>query len=180
LNRFVDDVYAPHQIQVVLAAQRKRHVDGNANNLFSVTEAALKQPEDAQTQQDVLLMMQAIVEVIHADVEDYRRLRLEPILKQEQEVTAAIERAYGQIEQGNAVVTAHLASVAKVHDAQDELLKKANLDGLRQKIGVALSNTSERVANLVNKAEKFEGNLDSASERIDEWTLELDKLTKGD
>lgn len=180
VNHFVDEVYAPFQIQFVLARQKAQHAAGNENNLFAVMEAAMKRPEDAQAQKDVLLVMQAIVESVHADVEEYRGLRLGPILKQEQEVTSAIERAYAQIEQGNAVVTAHLASVAKVHDAQDELLKKANLEGLRQKIGVALSKTSEQVGNFVNKAEKLEGSLDDTAAKIDVWTKELDKLTKGD
>lgn len=180
VNRFVDEVYAPFQIQFVLARQKERHAAGNPNNVFSAMETAIKHPGDAQAQKDVILVMQAIVEAVHVDVENYRHLRLEPILQQQREVTAAIERVYGQIERGNAVVTAHLASVVRVNDIQDELLQKVDLAGLRQKTGVALSNASERVANFVNKAKKVEGSVDDASRKITEWTAELDKLTKGD
>jgi hypothetical protein len=180
VNRFVDDVYAPFQIQYVLSKQKERQKAGDENNLFSVQEKAIRNPKDIQAQKDLMLVMQAIVEAIHEDVEDYRQIRLEPILQQEREVIAEIERAYDQIERGNAVVTAHLASVIKVHEAQDELLQKIDLEGLRQKIGVTLSSASTRLATFVNQAKKAEGSVDDASKKIEKLTSELDNLIKGD
>jgi len=180
VNRFVDDVYAPYQIQFVLDRQRQRQAAGNAANLFSVLEAAGQRPRDAQAQKDAIDVMQAIVEGVRADVEEYRSIRLAPVLKQEEEVTAAIDRVYEQIKRGNATVTAHLASVVRVHEAQDEVLRKANLDGLREKVGVSLSNASERVAEFVGKAKAVEGSVDAASAKVNKLTTELDKLLKGD
>lgn len=180
VNRFVDDIYAPYQIQFVLAQQKKREEAGDENNLFSVMEGAMQQPRDAQAQKDVLLVMQAIVEAVHADVEEYRQLRMAPVLSQEQEVIAAIERIYDQIERGNAVVTAHLASVVKVHEAQDEILAEADLAGLRERIGVTLSDASAELAEFVNGAQKVEGSIDEASAKVDEMTRKLDSLLKGD
>ena len=180
VDRFVDDVYAPYQIQYVLAKQKERQQTGSPDNLFSVIETATARPNDAQAQKDVLLVMQSIVQHVHDDIEDYRRIRLAPILKQEQDVTAAIDRLYGQIEEGNAVVTAHLASVVKVHEVQDELLKKANLEGLREKVGIQLSNASSRLAEFVDKAKPVEGKIDDATGKIGKMTAELDKLLKGE
>jgi hypothetical protein len=180
VNRFVDDVYAPYQIQFVLDRQRQRQAAGNPNNLFSALEAAGQRPRDAQAQKDAIAVMQAIVEAIREDVEEYRKIRLAPILKQEDEVIASIDRVYEQIKRGNATVTAHLASVVKVHEAQDELLSKANLEGLREKVGVSLSNASERLAEFVGKAKAVEGSVDAAKVKVDKMTAELDKLLKGD
>jgi len=180
VNRFVDDVYAPYQIQFVLDRQRQRQAAGNPANLFSVLEAAGQRPRDAQAQKDAIDVMQAIVEAVRADVEEYRGMRLAPVLKQEEEVTAAIDRVYEQIKRGNATVTAHLASVVKVHEAQDELLRKANLEGLREKVGVSLSNASERVAEFVGKAKAVEGSVDATTAKVNKLTVELDKLLKGD
>lgn len=180
VNRFVDDVYAPFQIQFVLEQQKQRKAEGNPNNLFSILESASQRPRDAQAQKDALGVMQIIVEDVRADVEEYRSMRLAPVLKQEEEVVAAIDRVYEQIKRGNATVTAHLASVVKVHEAQDELLRKANLEGLREKVGVSLSNASERVAEFVGKARKVEGSVDKASAQIEKLTADLDKLLKGD
>ena len=180
INRFVDDVYAPYQIQFVLKKQKVRQAAGNRNNLFSVIDNAMRNPEDVQAQKDAILFMEAAVEAIYNDVENYRSQRLEPILEQEHAVTGEIERAYDQIERGNATVTAYLASVVKVNEAQDQLLKSVDMEGLREKIGVALSNTSDRVSEFVEKAKKVEGSVDSVSGKIGEWTEKLDKLTKGD
>jgi hypothetical protein len=180
VNRFVDNVYAPFQIQFILAKQKERQAAGDENNLFSVLENAARNPQNAQAQKDTVLVMQAIVEAIHTDVEDYRSTRLAPILQQEQEVISQIELVYDQIEKGNAAVTAHLASVIKVHEAQDELLQKVNLEGLRQKIGVRLGITSEKLNVFANKAKKVEGSIDKAAETIEGWTKELDKIIQGD
>jgi len=180
VNRFVDDVYAPFQIQFVLEQQKQRKAQGNPNNLFSILEYASQRAQDAQAQKDALGAMQIIVEDVRADVEEYRSMRLAPVLKQEDEVVAAIDRVYEQIKRGNATLTAHLASVVKVHEAQDELLSKANLEGLRQKVGVSLSDASERVAEFVGKAKKVEGSVDKASAQIKKLTADLDKLLGGD
>lgn len=179
VNRFVDNVYAPFQIQFVLEQQKRRKAEGNPNNLFSGLEAAAQRPNDPKAQTTALGMMQYIVEDVRADVEQYRSIRLAPVLKQEEEVVAAIDRVYEQIKRGNATITAHLASVVKVHEAQDELLRKANLDGLRQKVGVSLSNASERVAEFVGKAKKVEGSVDKASAQVEKLTADLDELLKG-
>jgi hypothetical protein len=176
VNRFVDDVYAPFQIQFILDRQKKRQAAGNPSNLFSVIEAAAQRPQDAQAQKDVLAVMQVIVEEVHADIEEYRGDRMAPILQQEREVMAAIDRVYDQIMVGNAVVTAHLASVIKVHEVQDELLRKANLEGLREKVDLSLSNASTRVAEFVDKAKAVEGSVEAASAKVNKLTTELDKL----
>lgn len=180
VNRFVDDVYAPFQIQFVLSKQKERQTAGDSNNMFSVMETAMKQPQNAQAQKDVVLFMQALVEAVHADVEEYRQVRLAPILSQERDVVADIERVYDQIERGNAAVTAHLASVVKVNDVQDELLKSADLNGLREKLGTKLSETSAKIAGFVDKAKKAEGTLDATSKDVKTLTDKLDAIVKGE
>jgi hypothetical protein len=70
--------------------------------------------------------------------------------------------------------------VVKVHEAQDELLGKADLEGLRQKVGVSLGNVSERVAEFVGKAKKVEGSAGKVLPQIEKLTADLDKLLRGD
>jgi hypothetical protein len=180
VNRFVDDVYAPFQIQFVLEQQQERKRRGNSNNLFSILESASQRSSDAQAQKDALAVMQIVVEEVRADIEEYRKTRLAPVLKQEEQLLASIDRLYGQLTRGNAALTAHLASVVKVHEAQDELLGKADLEGLRQKVGVSLGNVSERVAEFVGKAKKVEGSAGKVLPQIEKLTADLDKLLRGD
>lgn len=180
VNHFVDDVYAPFQIQYVLSKQKERQAQGNKINLFSATEAAIAHPDDAQAQKGILLMMQAIVKGVHADVEEFRGRRLAPVLRQEKDVMAAIERVYGQIQRGNATITAHLSSIVRVHDVQDEALQRANLEGLRERVGSKLSNASTKLATFVDKAKASEGTLDEISMKVMKLTEEIDKLLKED
>lgn len=178
VNRFVDDVYAPYQIQNVLAKQKEAQAKGK-DNLFSVLETAMKEPRNAQAQKDAVDVMGAIVQAVHEEVEEYRKIRLLPIQTQRAQVMNDLDRVYDQIERGNATVTAHLASVVKVHELDDQLLEAADLKGLREKIGITLSETSSKVAHFVDNARKVEGSLDQTTTAINGLTQDLDALTKG-
>jgi hypothetical protein len=177
VNRFVDDVYAPYQIQFVLRRQKDRQLAGDTNNMFSVLDTAMDEPENAMAQTEVLEFMSALVEAIYADVEAYRQARLAPLDEQEAEILGSLERVYDQIVLGNATVTAHLSSVVKVNEMTDELLSAAGLEGLREKIGISLSDTSDKIASFVDSAERVDAGLEGAAEQIDQLTGELDLLT---
>jgi hypothetical protein len=142
-------------------------------------DMAVRQPTNAQAQTDVLRFMQAFVELVYEDVENYRTLRLGPIEEQERAALSDIDTLYDQIVRGNATVTAHLASVVKVHEAQDEVLTAVDLAGIREKLGQKLSKTSSEIADFVARAEEVEGGIDEASGKLDELTKTLDGLTGG-
>lgn len=180
VNRFVDDVYAPHQIQIVLADQKAQYTAGDEDNFFAVLNSALAKPQDVQAQNDVIDFMKVLVELVLVDVNEYRLQRMEVIQDQEKQVLGDIERAYDQIERGNAAVTAHLESVIKVHGAQDDLLSAVDLAGLREKIGIGVSKMSSRVSDFVEKAERVEGHIDDAKETMSAATDALDKIVRGE
>jgi hypothetical protein len=180
VNRFVDTVYAPHQIQFVLARQKERQRAGDAINLFSVLEKSMNEPENASAQSDVLAVLGATVELVEDDIKRYRQERLAPILDAEKSTLDELNRAYDRVERGNAIVTAHLASVVKVNEAQDELLSTLKLEGLREKTGSSLSAASTRIADFVNKARKFEGTVDETERTIRDLTIKLDSLVAGE
>ena len=46
-----------------------------------------------------------------------------------------LDLAYAEMQRANAVLTAHLASVLKVHTLQDDVLAKVGLKGFRDKVG---------------------------------------------
>ena len=179
VNRFVDGVYAPYQIQVVLAGQKARQTKGDRINLFSTIESALARPADGQAQTDVLDMTQILVESIRDDIEAFRAERMKGVLQQEAEVMSAIDGTYDQILRGNAVVTAHLASIVKVNEVQDDLLKRAGAKDLRELVGVKLSETSVKLGQFVDKAKKVEGQIDDASPKVEKLAKDFDALVKG-
>jgi hypothetical protein len=63
---------------------------------------------------DQLDVMGVFVEEVVADIEDFRSSLLKPVRAQRVEVQTAIETAYRRIQDAQAIVTGHLASVRRV------------------------------------------------------------------
>lgn len=174
INKFIDEVYAPYQIKKQLQADYKDFEDGDPNSLFSALNTAIKQPNNPEVQKTALDSMDVLLQVVQADIESYRRARLEPVLAQEEKVLSAIDRSYNQIHYANSIVTGHLASVVRVYDAQEELLKEFGIEGLRKEIMEELTTTSNNVAKFVDDAKLVKGTI----EEIEKMTEELDNLVK--
>jgi archaellum component FlaC len=176
VNRFVDEVYAPYQTKKLLLADHEDFKKGDPDSLFSVLDAAIKQPNNPEIQKTALLAMDVFLQVVRAEVEAYRSERLAPILAQEKEVLSAIDRSYNQIHYANSIVTGHLASILEVHDAQEDLLNEFGIQGLRQDIGQRLSATSSSIAEFVRNAKRLEGTVEDIEKNMEELTRELDIL----
>jgi hypothetical protein len=179
VNKFVNEVYAPFQIQKLLHSDHEDFKSGDQNSLFAALDASLNQPANADVQKSTVEAMDVFVQVVRQEVESYRAERLKPVLAQEQEVLSAIDRSYNQIIYANSIVTGHLSSIVKVHDAQEELLKEFGIEGLRQEIGQKLANTSDKLAEFVDKAKKVEGTVAGMEEKMKQLTEKLDKVVKG-
>jgi hypothetical protein len=175
INKFVDEVYAPYQIHHLLKADQEDFRAGNQDTLFGALDAAIKKPNKLEIQKTALEAINVFIQLVRDDVESYRRKRLTPILAQEQEVLSAIDRAYHQIHYANSIVTGHLASIVKVHDAQEDVLNQFGLEGLPQEIGQRLASTSNSVAEFVERGKRLNFN----AETIEKLTEELDLLVKG-
>lgn len=76
-------------------------------------------------------IMLEFAEAALAEIEIQRTELLEPLDAQEQEVLRHLSSSYAQLQQAQAQVTAHLASVREVTGAQDELLHMAGIRGVR-------------------------------------------------
>ncbi len=122
--------------------------------------------------------MEVLVSVVREEVEIYRGLKLAPVLEQEKQLLSAIDRSYNQIHYANSIVTGHLASIAKVHDAQSEFLKKFGLEGLREDTAETLSNLSKDIAKFTQEAKNVEGKLPEIEKTINDWDKELDKILR--
>ncbi|UCH19900.1 MAG: hypothetical protein JSU83_15185 [Deltaproteobacteria bacterium] len=179
VNEFVDDVYAPYQIRKLLQADHQDFKRGDPNSLFSALDAAIKKPDSSSVQKTALDAMDVFVQILRAEVEDYRAERLAPVLAQKKEVLAAIDRSYRQIHYGNSIVTGYLASVVKVHDAQQEVLNEFGLENLNQEIGQRLAGISNKVSQFTQKAKKVEGSVAEMEKKINKLTQELDRAVEG-
>ena len=178
VNRFVDDVYTPYQIREQLRADYDDFKSGGEDSLFAIINKAVKQPDDNQAQKNTLPYMQTFLEVVRGDIESFRKELLGPVLKQEKELLSAIDRSYNQIHYANSIVTGHLASIVKVHDAQDEVLKEFGAEGLRKEVGITLAETSRKVSEITNQAEKLDVKMADMENKIKDWKEQYYKLFK--
>ncbi|WKD85230.1 hypothetical protein KCTC32516_00570 [Polaribacter huanghezhanensis] len=176
VNTFVDDVYAPYQIGKLLEAD---FADANSGKFESMTGAiidAAKNSTDYPKQKQAIGLMKDFVSVVYNEVEVYRKILLIPIEKQELEVMAAIDRSYNQIIYANSIVIGHLASVRKVHDAQEEILNKFGLENLRTETAQKLSDYAVGVDKILKDVKKVD--IDTVEKKMKEVQEKFNKLFK--
>ena len=82
---------------------------------------------------------------------------LDPLNAKETELTASIDDAFGQLNRGNATITAHLNSLRKVQEVQDEALAAVHLKDLRDKIDDSLVQVSDEAAKGLDQVRKADG-----------------------
>lgn len=179
VNMLVDDVYAPYQINKLLIADQRDFRAGGSNNLFAAMDTAIKNPDNSVAQKDVLEFMDAFLQIVRDEVESYRKVRLAPVLAQETELLSAIDSSYKNIQYGNLNVTAHLASIVKVHNVQEEILNQIGVEELRKKIGQTLASTSDKVAKYVAAAKDVDVQMNNVEDKIKAISEKLDSFFKG-
>lgn len=176
VNAFVDDVYRPYQIGKLLEMD---FADANSGEFESMTGSiidAAKNSSDFTKQKQAIGFMNDFVSVVYEEVETYRKILLAPIEEQELEVMAAIDRSYNQIIYANSIVTGHLASVRKVHDAQEDILNKFGVENLRTETAQKLSDYSVGVDKILKDVKKID--IDDIEKQMNEVKTQFDKLFK--
>lgn len=178
INQFVDEKYVPYLIRKLLAGEFKDFQQGVEESLFSALDLAVKAPANIDAQTSAVDTMDIFVQIIHADIQDYRNKLLEPIRKQREIVISEIERSYLQIHYANSIVTGHLASVVKVHDAQEEILSKFGVENIREVVGNDLVLASEKISEVTAKAKKIQGSLDDAEDQFQKVSEKIKTVWK--
>ena len=88
------------------------------------------------------------------DIDDKRQEFLVPLKEQEESLLADIDEAFSRTIRANAAVTAHLNSVLKVQDLQDDVLESVGLKDLRDKIDNGIVKASDFAASRTEEIEK--------------------------
>jgi len=176
VNKFVDNVYAPYQIKRQLKDDYNDFKSGNEDSLFAVLNYALNHPDDSQAQLNTLEYMEIFLEVVRGDIESFRQEQLSLVIKQEQNLLSAIDRSYNQIHYANSIVTGHLSSIAKVYDAQNQILKEFGIEDLRKDIGETLAETSRKVSEYTDQAKKIDEKTEETEKKIKDWKTKFNNL----
>ena len=159
VDRFVDGEYAPYQIRTTLQQEQELFRGGEELCLYAALDAAVKPDASPEESKLALDLMGVYVDELKNEIESYRRKLLEPIEAQESDVLAEIDRSYAQLHYANSIVTGHLASIVKVHDAQAEVLSEFGIEGLREKSGAAIRSASEKLDGVLDQAKGAEAAL---------------------
>jgi len=153
VDAFVDDVYRPF---VIRAAMEEL-------DLLDELDAARRPGAEL----DPLDLMEIFVDETIASIQAFRAQLHAPIAEQERRVLAAIDAAHLRLRNASAIVTAHLASARKLHDAQAEFLRTARLPEREQTIEIVTA-VSDDLARLLADARKAGSDLEGLPARIHE------------
>lgn len=167
VNRFVDGVYAPYQIRAAMERQKKLAESSipaeKKKSLLLAINAAFKPDASEKLQSATLKGMGSLFQKIRNDVEQMRNDLLTPINEQEKLVLGSINRSYQQMHYANSIVTGHLSSIIKVHEAQSDLLSEFGIErDLRKEVGEGLATLSNKITQLVDTAEKVDSKIEDA------------------
>ena len=155
INKFIDNVYLPYQIQRTLADDLWK------NEMLSAIESASRVDPSGNAQKESLKKIEAFLLIIQEEVEAYRKMKLKPVQDQYSTVSFNINQSYEQIHYANSIVTGHLASVVKVHDTQIEILEKLDMGNFRVNVGEGLAGISDEIGELLQEAQDGEENLNT-------------------
>jgi hypothetical protein len=125
---------------------------------------------------DPLDVMEVYVERTLSRVSAFRSALLAPVEIQERQVLTAIDETFQRLQNANAVVTGHLASVRRVREAQDEFLKGAGLGNTSEQLGGQLADFSDRLARTLEQGRQAEQLLDQGAEALPRVKQLLDSI----
>ena len=118
----------------------------------------------------VLLGVRLWAEVAVKEIEKKKKELIDPINKNEEELLNSIDEAFAQLISANAAITAHLNSIRKVKEVQDEALQALKLKDLRDKINNELIFASDKANEAIEKVKKVEGIVDDLAKKKEELT----------
>ena len=158
INQFIDETYAPF---VVSAAMKK------VNAVDS-----LKRLVDEGKGDQALKLMQIMVNRSLARIQAKRTELLQPIQRQEEQVKAAFDNAFGIAIKGTETTTGFLRSVRRVHSAQGQILGELGLKDLRNTVNRDIALVSDKLANLLASTSNLDASLDDAAQDRGECAAE--------
>ena len=154
VDRFVDEVYRPYIVEQTV----------DDLDLVGDFEAALA--GNQQEGLDALDVLVIYTEEVTAQIDAFRGELRSPLEAQRDSVLLSIDQAFQQLQTANAVVTGHLASIVKVHEAQAQVLRDIGLDDYRQQVASDLARLSSRLDRTLEDARAADAKLADAENRV--------------
>ena len=155
VNAFVDYTYRPFIVEKTME---------DLDLVKEIQAAAAGRHKEGL---DALDVMEIYVEEAINQIQSFRAEMLAPINSQESRLLADLDRSYNAMINASATVTAHLRSVTKVHEAQQQALSHLGVDPqLQERIAGQAANLSGEVSDLLAKARAGQETLDALPDKL--------------
>lgn len=148
ISNYIDDVATPAFVSAAIRAVGPVV----AKNLADAT----KPTATSEEQKLAFDRMTKIVKAVTDRLAKQRKELIDPLEAARKDTLAELDRAYAELQRANSVVTAHLASVVKVHSIQDDLLAEAGLKDFRTKVGEEALKKNSRVTDAISDTSEVE------------------------
>jgi len=159
-RQYLDDIWYPRFLSNwrddgQLIAIAKKEV------IFSVEQDALISTPNNTTEKEHLDTLNDWVTFALYAYETKEDELLKPLNDQEGELRKDVNDALNRLIKANAAITAHLNSLRKVQEVQDDVLKALDLEDLREKINSTLVKASNEAQNALDKIKDADSKIDS-------------------
>jgi hypothetical protein len=137
--------------------------DGSLVYDESVDDYRAPRQDESELQLDNIVEWSAIALEM---IDDKRQALMAPLDKAEKELTEDINRSFASLLLGNQTISAHLNSIRKVQEVQNELLKKAEWGGLRNRLNEKLSKLSGEAREGLDQIRKLDKQASEQTEKL--------------
>lgn len=159
------DLNAVHESYKILI---KKHFDGLRSQVntflndrwipkyleYFIEDGGLRESAQGSDPEEVLEDVQIWAEVAIEEIELKRSELINPINEVEKALLDLVDTAFNRLVNANAVITAHLNSIRKVKEVQDDALKALGLKEIRDNINEELIKSSERAGKLLRNSKR--------------------------
>jgi hypothetical protein len=142
-NRFVDEVYAPYQLNAI--GKQYPQIATAIDRSASATGA------DQNRRADVDLLKTYLL-AVRNNIEEFRKKNLTPIHEQQRLVVTALTESYENMLRANEAVTAYLSSVVKLKQEQNKELTHIVPVAWQGEASRSLADVSEKIDTLHKEA----------------------------
>ena len=162
---YLNDTWTPHFIEKWIADGKLVEV-AKGELVWSEEDEEFRAPTSGNAEQELLATVLTWADEAMFDIQQKRDSLLFPLDREESKLRREVREAFARIVQANATITAHLNSLRKVQEVQDDVLSALNVKELRDKIDDALVSASERANKALRQVKEADSRVSKIQEEL--------------
>lgn len=163
--RYLNDEWTPSYIKAWVADGRLVDV-AKGVVVWSEEKGDFVRPAAGKEEMGLLVTIGFWSAAAIKEIEGKKAELLEPLNKQEAQLSSWVDDAFNRLYRGNATITAHLNSLRKVQEVQDDALSALSLKELRDKINNELVTASDKAEAGLEAVRKADGKVEDAKKKL--------------